>query len=66
MIWSCTPSSVCVPWKQLQMVSTKRSMSLLPGVLLSRALPVMCPYAISFYERQAIQISAAGLQYHSS
>lgn len=48
MICSCTPSSVCGPWKQLQMVSTSRSISLLPGVLLSGALPVMWPYAISF------------------
>ncbi len=49
MICSWTPSSVCGPWKQLQMVSTSRSISLLPGVLLSGALPVMWPYAISFY-----------------
>lgn len=48
MICSWTPSSVCGPWKQLQMVSTSLSISLLPGVLLSGALPVMWPYAISF------------------
>lgn len=55
MICSCTPSSVCGPWKQLQMVSTSRSMSLFPGVLLSGALPVMWPYAISFYRGQGVQ-----------
>lgn len=54
MICSCTPSSVCGPWKQLQMVSTSRSISLLPGVLLSGALPVMWPYAISFYRGQTV------------
>lgn len=54
MICSWTPSSVCGPWKQLQMVSTSRSISLLPGVLLSGALPVMWPYAISFYRRETV------------
>lgn len=52
MICSCTPSSVCVPWKQLQIVSTNLSISLLPG--LSRALPVMWPYAMSFYKWQIL------------
>lgn len=56
MIWSWTPSSVCGPWKQLQMVSTSRSISLLPGVLLSGALPVMWPYAISFYGQTVRQV----------
>lgn len=54
MICSCTPSSVCVPWKQLQIVSTNRSISLLPGILLSRALPVIWPYAMSFYKWQIL------------
>lgn len=50
IICSCTPSSVCGPWKQAQMVSMILSMSFLPGAVLSGALPVRWPYAISFYK----------------
>lgn len=50
MICSWTPSSVCGPWKQAQMVSMILSMSFLPGAVLSGALPVRWPYAISFYK----------------
>lgn len=50
MICSCTPSSVCGPWKQPQMVSMILSMSFLPGAALSGPLPVRWPYAISFYK----------------
>lgn len=51
MICSCTPSSVWGPWKQPQMVSMILSMSFLPGAVLSGALPVRWPYAISFYRK---------------
>ena len=43
MIWSCTPSSVCVPMKQPHMVSMIRSMSFLPCIVLSGPSPVRCP-----------------------
>lgn len=48
IICNWTPSSVWGPWKQLQMVSTILSISRFPGAPLSGALPVMCPYAMSF------------------
>ena len=49
MICNCTPSSVCGPLKQPQIVSTIRSISRLPGVVVSGVLPVKCPYAINFW-----------------
>lgn len=53
IICSCTPSSVCGPWKQAQMVSMILSMSFLPGAVLSGALPVKWPYAMSFCRSDA-------------
>ena len=57
IICNCTPSSVCGPLKQPHIVSTMRSISLLPGVVLSGALPTRCPYAINFYKDKENTVS---------